>query len=328
MIDLDVRLDSSLVELDYGYLSRLQGLKKHEPVVLNGSDVDFEDYVLARENALELLQTEEAIKYAFMSLFARLERAGYVYIEVGFNPYYHTKSGLKLDEVTNIAVNAFIHCLNTYTNLDGNLILYSSLSAPLEIASQTASLAYKYRNRCVIAYGLEGDTEAVPIARYARIFARMRKEKVPVVIEMTNKQHTVTDLNRLLKYGVRRIISLYKLDLSPKDIQTLASYNVAFEWRPTHDRILGYVKNIQEMQIKYLWSQGFLGFVAGCSYSICKTSLLDEYRLIIKELGLQRGEVQIMISKSLDALFVSPHQKNRIVHHYVKSFDKFYKKLV
>lgn len=326
MIDLDVRLESSLGELDYGYLYRLQGLAKKEECILSFPENNRDDYIKTRESVLELLQTEDALRYAFASLLSRLEREGHVYVEISFNPYLHTKGGLSVEEVTKIAVDILRISLDTY-NIDANIILYSQRSTPLEITDKIATLAYRNRFNKVIGFGLEGDTDEVPLTRFTKIFNRMKKNNFPVVVELPKKLLTITELNRAIKFGARRIISCYGIDFTDKDIFTLNDRGIQIEYRFSHDLINGYMEKEEEFPLKSLWFRGFNGFLAGCSYSICGASLENEYKKLIAKNIFTPDMVRFALTKSLDALFVPVREKSKIAQHYAKQSIRYFDRL-
>lgn len=325
MIDLDVRLDSSLWELDYGYLSRLQGLEKHEPVVLSYPQNKRKDYYAERDHVLELLQTKEAINYAINSLLSRFEREGYVYIEIAFNPYMHTKGGLTVEQVCKIAVDSLQEALDKYY-IYANMIFYAQKEAPLEITNQVASLAYKYRKENVIAFGLEGDTNEVPLSRFSKIFNRLKKNNFPVVLELCKKQYVKSDIEHILKFGIKRIISCYKVDFDQNDIYRFVEEKIFFEYRPHHDLVNQYYSKKEEFALKSLWIKGFTGYVAGCSYTICNGSLKNEYNYMCDNYAMRREDIQNSMQISLDAIFVPVKEKAKIVQQYAKRFSDYFAK--
>ena len=322
MIDLDVRLDSSLLDEDYGYLSRLQNLEKHtlSPLTLTNNR---KDYLKAREEALELLQSTEAIEYAMDSLIHRLARHGYIYVEVGLTPILHTKGGLTIRRVVNAALTGMFKALEKCENIEANLILYCDRNASLADNTAVADIAMKNKGNKVVAVGLEGDDKDHPISEFQKLFRHIRKSEMPIVLELSNHYNNNASILRAIDMGVTRIISPYHIETNPEMNAKFFEKGITFEYRPTHDLINEYYKNNEELALKSLFAQGLPCFIAGCSYGICDASIINEGHRLINDFDFKVEELLRTFSASIYYSFATAHEKSQTVRRFGTQYPQF-----
>lgn len=327
MIDLDVRLDSSLTDEDYGYLSRLQHLENKQLTPLVMGENNKADYIVAREYALELLQTEDAIRFAMNSLVHRLARQGYLYVEIGITPYLHKKSGLTDRRIINAALRGMYDGLKLCENIDANLIVYCHRQAPNRENIATVDLATSYKEDKVVAIGLEGD-DSRPVMAYQTIFRHARKNGYPVVVEIGGTYNSNASIIKAVELGAKRIISPYKLELTNELISYFNAKNVSFIFRPIHDVINEYYAKIEDLPLKSLWSYGFKGFIAGGSLGICNSSAFNNYYELLTRGMINKTEIQRSIYLANLASFASEHEKSKFTRKSVRDFEEYYSKLI
>lgn len=326
MIDLDVRLDSSLEDDDYGYLSRLQQLEKHTLVPLNLEN-NLDDYLSRRNDVLELLQTEEALNYATNALIHRLYRRGYDYIELSITPVLHTKSGLTVRRVIDCILDAVDEAMEKCPDILVNLVIFCRKEGENKENFEVITNALKFKNKGVVAIGFEGGYGRT-LSFYLPSFRRIKKGGLPIAFELHDRLENDEAIHKLIKYGVNRIIAPYGYQLNSDLIQKVFSNNVYFEYRPYHDVINGYMEKIQDLPLKYNYQYGLNAFVAGCSYTICSSSLINNFYELQKAGLIDKETIRNSVSLSIQASFASLNEKARLVKNFVKDFEFFYRKTI
>ena len=326
MIDLDVRLDSSLEDDDYGYLSRLQQLEKHTLLPLTFEN-NIDDYLSRREEALELLQTEEALNYAVNSLIHRLYRRGYDYIELSLTPVLHTKCGLSVRRVIDTVLDAVDEAMEKCPEILVNLVIYCRKEGENKENFEVIDNALKFKDKGVVGIGFEGGYGR-PLSSYLPSFRRIKKGGLPIAFELHDKLENDEAILKLIKYGVKRIIAPYGFKLSNALIQNIFSSNVYFEYRPIHDVIYGLNEKIQDLPLNWYYQHGLNAFVSGCSYTISDSSLISNFYLLQKEGLISKEDVRNSVSLSIQASFASLHEKSELVKKFVKDFEFFYSKTI
>ena len=333
MIDLNVRLDSSLNEDEYRYLAHSQGINIDETFpqcrCFNFKTATREDYDNIRKFALSLLQTEEAIQFAISSLIHRLFNEGYYYLEIPFTPYLHQGNKLTQKKILKALLTGLNDALEKCPGIDANIILYCHRDASEEFNTETTKLALEYRDERVVAVGLEGDDKNHPIGEFEKLFARCKRSNYPVVIDLDKHYNSNNSILKAAQIGAMRIVSPYKLALNTETFRILLERGVHFEFTPSMDIVNKYWPDFESFPIKSLWSRGTQAFIAGSSYSILDASLTKEFIHLGKHNSFTREDVNHSLYISLQAAFTrSIHERNRIMKKVIADFDYFYNKII
>ena len=333
MIDLNVRLDSSLSEDEYKYLAHLQGIELPSDFP-KGYKVDLdnakkEDYFKARELALELLQTEEAIQWAFESLIHRLYRYGYVYLEIAFTPFLHLKEGLSQRRLIKIALDGIHNALERCKGFKVGLILYAHREASFAFNQETMHLALENRDQGIVAIGIEGDDKGKKVSSYEKFFRPAKMSEFPIVFELGENFADEQSIKDAVELGAKRIIFPYAL---PVDFMLASQYcekHIYFEYHPSCDFVLGRGKSLKEFAIKDTWAYGYQGYIASYGSFICDSDLIHEARKLKKAQEFKREDFQHSVSVSVQAAFIKDIlDKTRLIQLFAKYFDSFYSRTV
>ena len=330
MIDLNVRLDSSLGEDDYGYLARQQKIVLPEEYknILYFSKNNKEDYEKARQIALSLLQKEDAIEYAVASLVHRLYNQGYAYAEIAFTPYFHNKEGLKQRKILKAALRGLNDALKKCPGMDANFILYCHRDATYFFNAETVDLALEYKDERVVALGLEGNDKSHPMVSFEKLFAKAKKENYPVVVELGESYISNSSIAKAIEIGAKRIVAPYKFELDLSFVQTMVENGVYFEYRPSLDNILGKLNSLEELPLKAVWQYGYPAYISGCAYYIADAALKKEFARLNRR-GFMREDVQRSLYNSINAAFVrNIRERNRIMKYSMDNFEHFYNKTI
>ena len=329
MIDLNVRLDSSLNEEEYRYLAHSQEINIDETfperLTFNYADASKKDYQNIRKFALSLLQTEEAIEFAVMSVIHRLFNEGYYYLEIGLTPYLHKENGLSQRKILKAALIGLNDALEKCPGMEANIVLYCSREASEEYNTETTKLALEYKDERVVAVGLEGDDKDHPVGEYEKLFVRCKKVDYPVVIELGSHYNSNNSILKAAQIGAKRIISPYRLELTTDTFKILMERKVYFEFRPSFDIVHKYWPDFKSYPLKYFWQNAYQAYIAGCSYTILDGSLRKEFIHLGQQNAFTRDDVYHALYIALQAAFLrNLRERNRILKKVIEDFDHFY----
>lgn len=329
MIDLNVRLDSSLTEEEYCYLARSQGkdIKETFPERrnFNFADGTLEDYQNVRNFALSLLQTEEAIEFAITSLIHRLFNEGYYYLEIALTPYLHQENKLSQRKILKAALRGINDAIEKCPGIDVNLVLYCHRQASDEYNLETTKLALEFQYERVVAVGLEGDDKERPIGEYEKLFARCKKVDYPVVIELGQHYNSNNSILKAAQIGAKRIVSPYRLELTPDTFRILMEKKVYFEFLPTLDLLKKDYECLEKFPVRRFWNSGYQAYISGGSYTIVDASLRKEFIHLGQHNGFTRDDVYHSLYLSIQASFMrNIRERNRILKRVIDEFDHFY----
>lgn len=331
MVDLNLRLESSLNEEEYGYLSRLQHIELPEDFpkeyVIDPELPNKETFKKVRGQVLELLQSEEAIEWAFQTLIHRFYRNGYIYLEISLTPYLHSKEGLSQRRILNAAIKGLNDALKKCPGFEVNLILYAHREASLAYNQETMRLALEFRNNRVVAIGLEGDDTKKRVASYERFFRPAKMSDFPIVIELGESYCDFASIKEAINLGAKRIIFPYELPVDFMFASELTQKHIFFEYHASCDYSLGRGKELKEFPIKDIWSYGYQGYMASYAPFICNSDLVKEYRKLKEACDFKREDLQHSMSVSIQAVFEKDLLKRtRLIQLFARYFDGFFAK--
>ena len=332
MIDLDVRIDSSLQEDDYRYLADIAKVPLPEDFphgyVLSYDKASKEDYINARRLALMYLQSEEAIKYAVKSVITRLYKANYVYIELSFAPWLYSRNNYRQHQLISFVVDTVNEEMEKHPGLVVNIVLYCHRDAPIAYNRETVKFARLFMNGRVVGVGLEGDDNGKKISSYKALFEPARNAGLPIAIELGNNYNSHLSILHALDIGAKRIIAPYKIERDLKTAQELNKRHAYLEFRPSLDIIYGYNDKIENIKLRDYLYAGLPVFISGSAYYIADASMERECTHLIHSDDFKRHEIQQLLLNALSGAFEKDLRvKAKVIKEYTKLFDDFYFKV-
>lgn len=332
MIDLNVRLETSLSREDFICLAKLQNIELEKDFLdlpKLGKKEDLTSYLSRRDKALSLLQSKEAINMAVQSIVHRLYREGLIYFELAFTPFYFKNvADSSLRRTVKALMNGLNDALKECPGMDGNVILYCHRDDAPKNNDAVLDLAMEYRDERIVAVGLEGDDKARQMSRYANLLKKARDNNYPIVMELGSTYNANASIMKAVALGAKRIVNPYKFKFDQNLLYTLSANNVSFEYRPTLDLVLGNNKDMDSFPLFGLWKNGINAFFSGGSYELCNASINNECRFLIEKFNFTRNDINHMLYVALNSAFLrNTHEKSRMISKFINGFDSFYKKL-
>ena len=114
------------------------------------------DYVARRCAALDLLQSEEALRLAIKDLAQQLTEDGVIYAEIRLAPFLYTRRGLSPENVVRCVVDSLNRAYHD-TRLDAHLILCTVHTASAIESESVAYLVERFQGLRVVGFGLMED---------------------------------------------------------------------------------------------------------------------------------------------------------------------------
>ena len=114
------------------------------------------DYVARRCAALDVLQSEEALRLAIKDLAQQLTEDGVIYAEIRLAPFLYTRRGLSPENVVRCVVDSLNRAYHD-TRLDAHLILCTVHTAPAIESESVAYLVERFQGLRVVGFGLIED---------------------------------------------------------------------------------------------------------------------------------------------------------------------------
>ena len=332
MIDLHLHLDGSLSLDDFIFLAERNNVDLGEDFPKNvyvPSDCkSLEEYLERFDLPLSLLQDEMSIAYVTKSLVNRLYEAGYIYAEIRFAPQLHTQKGMSQEDAVISALAGLKSALKDKENFDANLILCCMRQAYYETNRETVKLAIKYKNQKVVCVDLAGPEAFHTGDFYKELFDEAKDGGANIIIhagEACGSDEVMRAINLL---HAKRIGHGVHLDLNRENVRKVTEDRIAFEFCPTSNLQTTSLPNYESVPLREFDRLGILVTVNSDNMTVSNTDVLKEYRHLFKVFKLTKHEVRHLLMNSLEAAFIAPELKFKLMRELDKKIDNFYNKII
>lgn len=332
MIDLHLHLDGSLSLEDFKFLAERNHIDLGEDFPKNVYVPDgcksLEEYLERFDLPLSLLQDEMSIAYVTKSLVNRLYEAGYIYAEIRFAPQLHTQKGMSQEDAVISALAGLKSALKDKENFDANLILCCMRQADYETNRETVKLAIKYKNQKVVCVDLAGPEAFHTGDFYKELFDEAKDGGANIIIhagEACGSDEVMRAINLL---HAKRIGHGVHLDLTRENVRKMTEDRIAFEFCPTSNLQTTSLPNYESVPLREFDRLGILVTVNSDNMTVSNTDVLKEYRHLFKAFKLTKFEVRHLLMNSLEAAFISPEVRFKLIRELDRKIDSFYNRII
>ena len=103
---------------------------------------------------------------------------------------------------------------------------------------------------------------------------------------------------------------------------------IAFEFCPTSNLQTTSLPNYESVPLREFDRLGILVTVNSDNMTVSNTDVLKEYRHLFKVFKLTKHEVRHLLMNSLEAAFIAPELKFKLMRELDKKIDNFYNKII
>ena len=331
MIDLHLHLDGSLSRDDFVYLSKKQhialGKDYTSNIMVSDDCTSLDEYLKKFDLPLSLLQNSESLEYVTKSLLDRLYALGVIYAEIRFAPCLHTQKGMTITKAVDSVVEGLYKGLENRKNFDANIILCCMRGASDKENEETVKAALEFRNEKVVALDLAGSEKVRKLSHFKKIFEPAFKANFPVIIH-AGEAGTAQDVYDAIEFGAQRIGHGVKVDQTFEVSKYLAMKNVTFEICPTSNVQTKAVKSLEELPINFFLRHGIRFNINSDDMTVSNTDIVNEYKRLVKELGVSKEDIRQILGYAANMAFVSPSKKADLHKLLCIGFEDFYSRLV
>ena len=275
------------------------------------------EYLAKFEYPLAIMQNFEALERIAYELCAKKAKEKVRYFEVRYAPQLHTRKGMALDDV----VQAVLDGLNEGQiefNIKAGLIICALRHHPLETNLKIVELAGRFKEKGVLAFDLAGDEARYPIEDHAELFERARALGLHVIAH-AGEAAGAESVKKALDLGAERIGHGVRAEEDPEVLDMVKSRGTLLEVCPRSNLQTKAVKSLKEHPLKRYFDQGIHVSINSDNPTISNTTLVEEYLLIIEELGFTVEEIKKMNLYAAEASFLPAKEKAELIKEIEKA---------
>ena len=324
LMDLHIHLDGSLSLNSAKHLSEIQN------IILPDNDFDLKnllsvsndckdlnEYLEKFDFPVKLLQTREAIEFAFHNLADELAAQGLMYAEIRFAPQKHTLNGLSQRDVVSAAIDGL-----QKSSLDTSLILCCMRDADnMNDNIETVILAKDFLNNGVVAVDLAGAEALFPNEQFEYVFSLANELNIPLTIH-AGEADGPKSVYSAIDYGAKRIGHGVRSAEDDNLIQILSDKKITLECCPTSNLNTQVFNNISDFPIKKFIENDVRFTINTDNTAVSDTNLKNEWQLIIDTFNLTYSDIRNILQNTVNASFADDALKSKLYEKINKAFEQ------
>ncbi len=322
MIDLHLHLDGSLTAEEIFILAKQQHLTLPSQSIdelasmlsVSSNCQDLNEYLQTFELPLLVLQTKEALTFAFSHLLARLKNQGLSYVEIRFAPQLHTRQKLSQYDVVESAVYALHQSLLQYQGeIHAQLILCcmrgeNNLKQNLE----TVEVAKAFLGQGVCALDLAGAEGLYKTALFKPIFERAAAEGIPYTIH-AGEADGPESIWEAISMGASRIGHGVQSIKDEKLMDYLAEKQMPLELCFSSNLQTRAIASAKQFPLQTFLKRGILATINTDNMTVSRTTLKHEYNLLQQTFLLSPEQNHQLQLNAIKAAFLTSVEKDMLL---------------
>ncbi len=278
-----------------------------------------EDYLARRRAALELLQSEEALRIAIKDLAQQLVEDGVNYVEIRLAPFLHGRQGLSPENVVRCVVDSLNRAYHE-TRLDAQLILCTVYSAPEIESEAVAHLVERFQGLRVVGFGLmENPFSAADFSdvdwsleTHQSAFDFTLEKGLPRLVD-ADETVSVERLRDMFAFYRPRRVGHALACLDDFELQTqMEEAGTHLEMCPARDMQLGLFPTAAEHPLDRLYRRGLSVSISTDGRVTTPVTLSEVYATLQKHCGWRQDELFACNALAIRASF-APHKTKALL---------------
>ncbi|HYI00089.1 adenosine deaminase [Hyalangium sp.] len=314
--DLHCHLDGSM------RLKTILELAEQQKIKLPADDVDglaqaihmgqvcqsLEEYLVAFDVTLSVLQTAEALYRAAHELAVDAAAENVRYLEVRYSPALHLQKGLKMTTVIDSVLEG-LRAAKRETGIKCGVIVCGIRHINPQTSMRLAELSVAYKNRGVIGFDLAGAEASFPAKDHKEAFQLILKNNVNCTAH-AGEAFGPESIGQAIHYlGAHRIGHGTRLREDGDLLNYVNDHRIPLEVCPSSNVQTGAVPSLAAHPLKFYLDYGLRVTINTDNRLITDTTVTKELWLAHKEMGLALEDLNTLIVSGFKSAFLPFREK-------------------
>jgi adenosine deaminase len=314
--DLHCHLDGSM------RLKTILELAEQQKVKLPADDVEglaqaihmgqvcqsLEEYLVAFDVTLSVLQTAEALYRAAHELAVDAAAENVRYLEVRYSPALHLQKGLKMTTVIDSVLEG-LRAAKRETGIKCGVIVCGIRHINPQTSMRLAELSVAYKNRGVIGFDLAGAEASFPAKDHKEAFQLILKNNVNCTAH-AGEAFGPESIGQAIHYlGAHRIGHGTRLREDGDLLNYVNDHRIPLEVCPSSNVQTGAVPSLAAHPLKFYLDYGLRVTINTDNRLITDTTVTKELWLAHKEMGLALEDLNTLIVSGFKSAFLPFREK-------------------
>jgi adenosine deaminase len=318
--DLHCHLDGSLrleTVLDLAEKQKIrlpadtrEGLAK--AIHMGETCASLEDYLVAFDVTLAVLQREEALYRVAYELATDCAAENVRYLEVRYSPVLHTREGLKPTTIVDAVLEGLRHAQRD-SGIKSNVIVCGIRHMDPQTSVRLAELAVAYKGKGVVGFDLAGAEEGHPARHHREAIQLILDNNVNVTIHAGEAYGPDSIAQAVHKCGAHRIGHGVRLRESGDLLNYLNDHRIPLEMCPSSNVQTGSVPDFASHPLKFYFDFGLRVTVNTDNRLITDTTATKELLLAHREMGFTLEDLCTVLVQGFKSTFLPFREKQDLL---------------
>ncbi|MFY2556720.1 adenosine deaminase [Corallococcus terminator] len=287
-----------------------------------------EEYLVAFDVTLSVLQTAEALYRAAYELAVDAAAENVRWLEVRYSPALHLQKGLKMTTVIDSVLEG-LRVAKRETGIKCGVIVCGIRHINPQTSMRLAELSVAYKNRGVIGFDLAGAEASFPAKDHKDAFQLILKNNVNCTAHAGEAYGPESISQAIHNLGSHRIGHGTRLREDGDLLNYVNDHRIPLEVCPTSNVQTGAVSSLSAHPLKFYFDYGLRVTINTDNRLITDTTVTKELWVAHKELGLSLDDLATIIVSGFKSAFLPFREKQdmlRLVNEEIATtlaaFDK------
>lgn len=311
-IELHLHLDCSL---SYAVVKKLNPAITPEAYRQNfvapPKCTDLADYITRAQAAIELMQTEEVLRWVTADLFEQLQADHVIYAEMRFAPLEHLREGLSPEQVVQTVQEAVAQG-SRETGIPAGLILCTLRHYSEAQSLETVRLVEQFSGTTVVGFDIAADEAGFPIDHHKAAFQYAYEKGIPCTAHAGEACGADSVWETLRHFHPRRIGHGVRSAEDTRLLDFLKQHHIHLEVCPTSNIQTNVYPKITDHTVDKIYRHGVSLGINTDGRTISNTTLTAEYRQLEQVFGWGKAELLQCNLMAVDAAFAREEIKESL----------------
>ncbi|HEX9306804.1 MAG TPA: adenosine deaminase [Anaeromyxobacter sp.] len=271
-----------------------------------------EDYLVAFDVTLAVLQTEEALYRAAYELATDCSAENVRYLEVRYSPVLHTREGLKPTAIVDAVLDGLRHAKRE-SGIKSNVIICGIRHMDPQTSVRLAELAVAYKGKGVVGYDLAGAEEGHPARHHHEAIQLILDNNVNVTIHAGEAYGPDSIAQAVHKCGAHRIGHGVRLRENGDLLNYVNDHRIPLEMCPSSNVQTCSVHGFASHPLKFYFDFGLRVTVNTDNRLITDTTVTKELLLAHREMGFTVEDLCTVLVQGFKSAFLPFREKQDLL---------------
>ena len=271
-----------------------------------------EDYLVAFDVTLAVLQTEEALYRAAYELAMDCAAENVRYLEVRYAPVLHTRRGLKPTTILDAVLDGLRHAKRE-TGIKSNVIVCGIRHMDPQTSVRLAELAVAYKGKGVVGYDLAGAEEGHPAREHREAVQLILDNNVNVTIHAGEAYGPDSIAQAVHKCGAHRIGHGVRLRENGDLLNYVNDHRIPLEMCPSSNVQTGSVAGFASHPLKFYFDFGLRVTINTDNRLITDTTVTKELSVAHREMGFTLEDLCTLLVQGFKSAFLPFREKQDLL---------------